>query len=264
MRKIPPIPLLLFPFILAFITGCSSSTEIQSTYSGSISVDGTQLDWEGKLLYFKDENISIGFTNNDKNLYICLVAADQANIRSLMMTPLTIWLTPPSGMNKIGLKYPVREFDEQIEPGYGKMPDQQSRENPQDMFDSFIKRHDKISVVNKDNFSLYLLYSDSSNIEFKANIYKGNFVYELKIPLITNKDAKYFVEAAPGDILDIAFETEDMEKPNMSGMGGGPGGGGPPMGGGNRRGAPPSGGPGMGTPRQSFDLDIKCSVTLAK
>ena len=70
-------------FLLSFV-GCSSSELMVSSSVNNITIDGNHEDWSGKLKYYEDEKVAIGFQNDDKNLYFCLVTSDRANAMKIM------------------------------------------------------------------------------------------------------------------------------------------------------------------------------------
>ena len=61
-------------FVGFVFVACSSSQQVTSIQNnGEIKIDGEQTDWK-QLTNMKGENISFGFSNDEKNLYISMMA----------------------------------------------------------------------------------------------------------------------------------------------------------------------------------------------
>jgi|GEM_PF-1132016 len=262
--------LALFGLILVN-TGCSGALEINNQYSDNIIIDANQHDWEGKLNFLEDEKMMAGFTNDSDNLYLCLISAEKDIVKRIMGTGFTIELSPENDGKKIGIIYPVRENDPPLE--FLGPPAKESAgldpERNEVLAQTFFRDHNKVQIVNEDNFPLYLLASDKTNLEFKADVKKGMFVFELKIPL--KEKAKYFLDASPGESVNVTIKTNEIkraesllggERPRGErGFSGGTPGG--MMGGRGKKG--PTGGNKPGSARVAkFDLDFKVILATSK
>lgn len=262
--------LALFGLVLAN-TGCSGALEINNQYSDNIIIDASQSDWEGKLNFLEDEKMMAGFTNDSDNLYLCLISAEKDVVKRIMRTGFTIELSPENDGKKIGIIYPVRENDPPLE--FLGPPAKESvgldPERNEVMAQTFFRDHNKVQIVNEDNFPLYLLASDKTNLEFKADVKKGMFVFELKIPL--KEKAKYFLDASAGDVLNVTLKTNEIKRAaslsggdrprGERGFGGGTPGG--MMGGRGKKG--PAGGskPGLAGDAK-FDVDFTVRLATSK
>lgn len=233
------LKLALLPIIFFDLTGCSSSKEIQSVLnSNGVVVDGLKNEWEGKLVFDSKAKLAAGFINDGENLYICVTTNDRTNMNKILRLGMTIWLEPENGDKKIGIKYPIVDMERMRDMRFRQEP--VNNENPRERFSKLIADQKELSIVNEDNYPLYLINSDDeNNFNAKLGLSRESFVYELKVPLLTNKQAKYFLEAAPPEIISIGIETNEFK---MEAPGGRSGGGRQSGGGGGRSGRMPGGG----------------------
>jgi len=235
-----------------------------------VTIDGRSDDWSGNLYILDDELISVGFLNDRENLYICLLAENDALKTRMMQSGLTVWFDPAGGKNKtLGIRILPGPH-----PGGGQMPKPQedrremdaSREAPPGGFRS------EIEIIDPESGGIRKFYSENTGgIDIKAVPSSGLFVYELKIPLVRSDESPIAVGTSPGNKIGIGFETEKTHSgkrpgPEDGGMGGG--GGRPPMGGGmpggrGRPGGQREGMRGGGEPQMSRDLKIWVLVQTA-
>jgi len=99
--------LLFFSFLLV---GCSNGKlELNSDWRDrEISVDGKNADWLGAMLFFEEDNISVGLLNDENFFYICMIAEDQFIRAQVMRQGFTLWFDPEGGKKKtFGIKYPL-------------------------------------------------------------------------------------------------------------------------------------------------------------
>lgn len=211
------ITIIIASIILLY--GCSSVKEVQSHLSNSIiKVDGIQNEWEGKLYFDSKSKIAVGFQNDTENLYLCITTNDRTNIMKIFRLGLTIWLEPTGNGKKIGIKYPMVDNERIYDmPNRFELPDNE-RENPDERFKKLLISQNEVSIVNEDNYPLYLISnSDEKNIQAKIEVSNGSFVYELKIPLATNKQAKYFLESSPNEQIKIGILTNELKQDSPMG-----------------------------------------------
>jgi hypothetical protein len=203
---------LIYSFVSITLLNCSGAKEINSVQSiEEIKIDGLQKEWDGKLNFDKKAKIAVGFQNDKENIYICITTNDRANILKILRLGLTVWFEPMNG-KKIGIKYPVIDPERMRDIPLKSGEPGNERENPDDSFSKLISTQKELSIVNEDDYPLYLLDSnDPNNIQAKIEINKGSFVYELKVPLATNKRAKYFIESAPSENIKIDIVTNEFK-----------------------------------------------------
>ena len=99
--------LLLLTFLLV---GCGSSQlELNSNWRDrEITVDGKNTDWLGAMLFFEEDNVSVGLLNDENFFYICMIAEDQFMRTQMMRQGFTLWFDPDGGKEKtFGIKYPL-------------------------------------------------------------------------------------------------------------------------------------------------------------
>lgn len=241
------------------ISGCSSSLMLTSSQlDQNVIVDGYKNEWRDSLHNVGHERLSIGFSNDSENLFLCLTTPNQSKIRSILNRGLIIWMEPESG-RKIGIRFPIikdskRNYDFPVT----KRAD--DIDNFLSMIRKRIREQDVINIVNEEGRSL-TAYPVNGPTPFNAALgfAKGVLVYELKVPLAENRTADLFLNAFSGERVRINIETEEIDKPqnmgrdrkggrNSGGMSGG-------RGGGKRQ-------PGKGDRPDPSDGDINLSVDL--
>lgn len=237
--------LALLPIVFYNFTGCSSVKEIQSDLnSNNVVIDGLKNEWDGKLIFDSKARMAAGFKNDGENLYICVTTNDRTTMNKILRLGMTIWLEPEKNNKKIGIKYPIVDFERMRDIPLRQEP--AINENPEERFSKLIADQNELSIVNEDAYPLFLLSSnDENNFYAKLGLNRESFVYELKVPLSTNKQAKYFLEAASPEIIGIGIETNEFKMEAPGGRSGGgmqPGGGRQSGGGGGRSGRMPGGG----------------------
>jgi hypothetical protein len=227
-----------------------------------ITIDGNQADWGNDLKYLKDEKVALGVSNDNNYFYLCLTTNDMSKVMPMFAGGFIVWLENENkDQNTLGIKYPlhniVNESRIMINPG-------EFRERGRGMMIAkMIKDQDEIRILNEDKFPVTVIStSDSSGLKAHLGFNDGQFVYELRVPLKTDQENKYGINADPGDKLLVKFETERPERNNINGRGDERGMR-PPAGmggfpGGERGGMRPGGGGGM-----SFEpIDFSVIVTL--
>jgi hypothetical protein len=73
-----------------------------------ITVDGKDDDWHGNLYVNMEGQYSLGFVNDQQNLYVCLVVTDPYKRAQILRGGLTLWFDPKGGQEKtFGIKFPM-------------------------------------------------------------------------------------------------------------------------------------------------------------
>ncbi len=231
------------------VTGCGEE-EIKSYWlENDITIDGDQMDWQGKLQYLADEHSALGIANDEQNLYLCLVTNDTLKMFQFFVTGFTVWFEPKNGGEKIGVQYPLKSDDirKMMQKGdrrEGNIPDSKLG------IGEFKKMQNELRIINEDNFPM-TAYSLNNEIGIKVDVgyQRGQFVYEMQIPILKPLFSYHNLNLLPGDKITLAFESGEFDRGDlggqnrgsgfgMNGRGGGKGGG---RGGGNRGGSmPPS------------------------
>jgi hypothetical protein len=199
-----------------------------------VIVDGRSDDWSGNLYLLDDERISIGFLNDRENLYICLLAEDNALRTRMMQSGLTVWFDPTGGKKKaLGIRILAGPH-----PGGGPMPkpEEDTREMDASEDEPPGGPRSEIEIIDPESGGIRKFDpEDAGGIEIKAVPSSGLYVYELKIPFVRSDEFPIAVGASPGSTIGVGFETEKTDsgkRPGPGDGGMGEGGGRPPMGGG--------------------------------
>ncbi len=249
--------------LLISLTGCASSKEFNSSMKNQeIQIDGNLIDWEGKLTADEDENISVGFTNDTQNLYLCLATKNRMRMMQILRNGFTVWIHSPNSDKKtIGIKYPIAAVNS--EQGMTR----QMQGNPfmdekfEELVSETLSKQTEILIVNKDLFPLTALQLlNKEGLEIKLGFHKEQLVYEMKIALKDFCKGEYCVDANAGEQIELTLQTEKTEigKPGTRGMRPGRNMGGQ-RGSGNRR--PPEGS-GMENfkPLDPLDYNVKLNL----
>jgi len=248
--------LILFLFLLV---GCGTSKlDLNSNWRDrEITVDGKNADWLGAMLFFEEDNVSVGLLNDENFFYICMIAEDQFVRTQMMRQGFTLWFDPDGGKEKtFGIKYPLGMQASAM----GMRRDEQNLERS-----SQSPRRPMIELEilgpGKDELKKIPI-AEAKGIDIIVEFSSGMLVYELKIPLIRSEQYPYAIGAEAGISIGIGLEMSKMEKSDMSGqISGGRGGGGPS--GGMRGGAGGRGMPGGRRPQKRQPLKIWAVVQLA-
>jgi hypothetical protein len=260
----------LLPVIVSgifLINGCAAGSKMNSLWQNNeIKVDGDASEWSKSIQQIPDKKISLGFRNDDKFLYVCLTFTDRSKIMMITRAGLIVWFEPESGdKNKFGIRYPMM-----ITPSTPMQTPEMNRvgghdANLDNIINKMLEQQNEFQIINKDKFPLTALpIVNNEGIEVKLGYRSNQFVYELKVPLATNTNFSYAVDALPGEKIKVKFETEEFSFEGMHGAGGG---GGMPPGGGRHGGAAgrPGGGgmrPGMGGANMSEPLNYTVEINL--
>ena len=174
-------------------------------------IDGNYDDWEGALSYSEDKGATLGFINDDRNLYMCLMSAD----RGVVMRALSAgFLVEIDGSGKkdeeLGIRFPVG----------GKVfsPDKPGREHEPGMRDKgamqeSLEKQSDLFLISGGKPRLFQV-SDLNKLgmAIKLGQYMGRFVYEMQIPLEKSESHPYAVNAVPGRPVKIKFELGEMKR----------------------------------------------------
>jgi hypothetical protein len=185
-----------------------------------VRIDGIAEEWQGALSFIEEEELFVGFLNDQNNLYVCLKAGDERSPARLMRQGLTVWFDPVGGNKKVfGIKYPLGGPP-------GGWNRQRMMDQPDDTQETRPRRlPDEMEILRSENESPEIMTLDQAKkqgLEVKASISEGAFVYELKIPLVISEGRT------------IAVGVRMQGRPT-GGMGGGMSGGRGGMGGGPGR-----------------------------
>ncbi len=170
--------LILFLFLLV---GCGNSKlELNSNWRDrEITVDAKSADWRGAMLFFEEDNVSVGLLNDENFFYICLIVEDQFVRAQVMRQGFTLWFDPEGGKEKtFGIKYPLGMQASRT----GMRRDEQSMERSRQ-----VSRRPMIELEilgpGKDEVKK-MPVAEAKGIDINIEFSSGMLVYELKVPLI--------------------------------------------------------------------------------
>ncbi len=214
--------LILFLFLLA---GCGNSKlELNSNWRDrEITVDGKNTEWRGAMLFFVEDNVSVGLLNDENFFYICMIAEDQFVRTQVMRRGFTLWFDPDGGKEKtFGIKYPLGMQAS----GRGMRRDEQSMERSSQAFRRLMIELE-ILGPGKDELKKMPI-AEAKGIDVNVEFSSGMLVYELKVPLIQSEQHPYAIGAEAGSSVGIGLEMSKMKRSEIRRqMSGGRGGGGP-------------------------------------
>ena len=96
--------------LCAGFSACAAGVYVMKSRvpEAEITIDGMTEDWKGLLYLLADEQVFVGFMNDQEYLYVCLVSGDSRRPSQLMREGLTVWFDPAGGTKKVlGIKYPA-------------------------------------------------------------------------------------------------------------------------------------------------------------
>ena len=251
---------------LISLIGCSSSEVILSSAPESkIVVDGNHEDWNGKLKYFEDEQVALGFQNDEENLYLCLVSANKSSVMKMMTLGLTIWFEPANDEQIIGMQYPQKMDGTNLKNLMGKNKNKNGNSDFEMTISALMQNQGEIVLVDENKEILYASPIGSNDgYKIKVSGVNNQFVYEAKIPIGNNSQAQMPINIFPNEKFTIEFVTGEFDIEEMRKNGGMQmGQGGREMQGGEQGGvgSMQSGGRGsssrMGMERFRLDVDVK-------
>ncbi len=249
--------------IVLFFTSCAS-LELQSFWKDNdISIDGKSDDWMGHLMYVDKQNVSLGIQNDSDYLYACVVAEEQAVISSILRRGMILWFDPEGGKNKFfGIKYPKgregiqQEDRENMRPG--------TKADPQNRRRELLTISNEVEILQERKVPIQRTTDNLKGIEVSLNRSTGLIVYEIKVPLRTDNERPFAINAQEGTEISIGIEvpkmTLTMNRPAGGMGGGGVGGRGGGMGGGGMTGGARGGG--IGGQRGNMQKNIKIWATV--
>ncbi len=257
-------------FILTILFVSCSQFNLSSIWRDrEVTIDGKHDDWLNALMYFEEENISLGLLNDESFMYICMIVENPMIRSQIMIQGFTLWFDPDSGKKRIfGIKFPIglseermqmrgmQEKDAPMKPRRGELDPEMARQAP-------MREMTELEILGpgKDE-SVRLPIEQAKGIHVTINASSGTLVYELKVPLSQDEKNPYAIGTKAGNTIGIRLETPKINRSNMRrGMGGMPGGGGR----GGMGGMPGGGRMGGGGMRLQMPgpLKIKAVVQLA-
>jgi hypothetical protein len=220
------IILVLKPLVLLFVqllfmifqVGCTTvGLNLESGWRDQeITIDGKNSEWIGAMWYLEDENISVGFRNDDKFFYMCMIAEDPIIRSQVMGQGFTVWFDPEGGDKKtFGIKFPIGMQAMGVQ---GRMDPRRATEREQSEPDpermeralgGLLKELEILGPGKDDRTRLKV--EETKGINIVLELSGGMIVYELKIPLKHDEQNPYAVGAQAGDLIGIGLEIPKLD-----------------------------------------------------
>jgi len=261
-------PVVLVALMVQFTAGCKSQEVECGWCSNKMLIDGQRTDWENlPFSYFEDEDVVLGLSNDNDNLYIFFSFRNKQWARMIHLSGLTLWLNGEGKKNKDwGIRFR----------GGPEMPGNMRDDRPEGTpFDPMAGMDYKAeppgaAFVILDEYNDRELTIDTAGADGPAvGIALANdiFTYEFRIPFTSDGNDIFKLIAEPGSKICIGSQWGGMNQDAMKEMGGkigGPprGSGGMPGGGGGMPGGGRMGGPG-GDRQMPEEREIWVQTVLA-
>lgn len=229
--------------LLASMTGCASFKHTSCWKDKSVTIDGVDTEWQGRMLQYG--SIFLGACNDNDFLYLCLNTTNK-DIRSQLMgmrgQSFTVWFDPAGKTGKaLGIRFsydpPAKQAGGRNEPpALGQRTEQGAQpDNQRQPASETARKPSKIEVL--ENGEVVAQITDAPGIEAVLSTMRDGkkAVCEMKIPLQAGASATYALQAISGKPVGITLEASKIENKEMQEGPGGSGGSGP-------GGTPPSGG----------------------
>ena len=228
--------LILIVSVIITLVSCNGR-EIQSSWATEgVAVDGKVEDWnELPATYFEDENVVIGITNDDENLYLQFRTREKKYAQLMKRTGLTIYLDACGGKSKdffvrlVG--GPEIEISQEMRPrkGQWKKPGFDGAVSPPPRFTCFIQD----VIIEKE-----IPFTGEQGPAAASDTSLGFYCWEASVPLCPRAVRYYGLDMQPGQKLGLGLvwgEMDGMRQPErmspndmpnggMGGRGGGMGG----------------------------------------
>lgn len=228
---------------LCLLAGCNSAGFRSHWRTPDIVIDGRNSEWQDSLTYLlEDKQTSVGFQNNDRNLFVCLISANRDLQRQAMRQGLTFWFDRDGGEDKkFGFHYPVgpgrrqgSTGEDQEKPSEAENENSPNGANEVELYGSGEGDHRRMTMA------------EAGGLEAHIGMTNDLLVYEIEVPLADNGSHPFSIGMGLGGFLGIGVEAVRPQRPDLTGdesaIGGG-GLGGRRSGGGSRERSGASGQP---------------------
>jgi hypothetical protein len=175
------------------VFACATAPPIASFWpQAPIAVDGTYVEWSGRLVRIDDErSVALAVANDRTNLYLCLVTRDLDVETLIERVGFTLWVDPAGGNQKrIGFRVaPFTAGAKTTAPAYIEI------------------------VQHGDEYGEQLAGSATGPIDVEAAARADVVAYEIRIALgtpLSGASGLAGVTLSPGARLGIGFETEAL------------------------------------------------------
>jgi hypothetical protein len=222
-------------FLLAILFVACGSIQLSSIWRvREVTIDGKHDDWLNALMYFEDENVSLGLQNDESFMYICMVVENPMIRNQIMRQGFTLWLEPAGGKKRnFGIRFPLGMSEEEMQmrgmqEGKVPMKTRRGEQDPERFMQVPMRQMNELEILGpgKDE-SVRMPIDEAKGINVTVKLSSGTLVYELKIPLSQDEQNPYAIGAKAGSSIGTMLETPKINRSNMRrGMAGGMSGGG--------------------------------------
>ena len=199
---------ILVAFVLAG-AGCGN-LEIDSAWRDrEITIDGSPSEWDGLFpTYVEAPNIAVRALNDDDYLYLCISSPDRNLAAQMLTRGFTVWFDPRGHDDKVlGIHYPLGMHGPLV--ATEDMRDRQ--EVRRTIIDNFQAAGDVMEVLRSGEDEPVVLPISGSGIEIMPGYESRNFVYEIRVPIISGTDRPYAIGSEPGRVIGLGFETAEVD-----------------------------------------------------
>lgn len=214
-----------FTCLALLLCSCSSGITLQSQWKNTDDMKGsTAQELQKSLQALPDNNINVGFSNDDKFLYLDLSAKNRSAIMQIIRSGLVVRFSPESG-KKFGIKFPLqperKEMDQlqdnDPEGIHRHKPGEMPQTNTNDELPGLIPgQQHEFRIVDENDEPLYSLpLPNDEGIDVSLSMNGGTLFYRLKMPLKTSGDYSFALGAAPGENVHVTIETQQRKMPDM-------------------------------------------------
>jgi len=203
---------LIMPVFLSLVSGCKVIQMNSLPLDREIVIDGSDSEWTGSMVDLEKVKVSIGFYNDAKFLYVCLVPMDPSKLTAILNQGLFVWFDAKAGREKaFGIGFPTGMLERGVvlqPPGPGA--DSLETARFQKSFDFF---QDEMELRTPgSNAAVWEPLRGVPGIEMKAGFGTGRFVYELKVPLTAdNGRYAHAVGIDTSRVISVGFETPESD-----------------------------------------------------
>jgi hypothetical protein len=199
---------------LAACAGFSSYKLESRPMTQPIVIDGKSDDWHGNMYINAQGQYSLGFINDAKDLYVCLVVTDPYKRAQILRGGLILWLDPKGGETKrLGINYPLASQNPEGRRAAGAGPEETPPGPPEDEGEQSAPSRNWTDfgiITPNSQMPLMIKPEPGQGLVMKASAPAGLFVAEFKIPLQRSDKEPWAVGGQPGQTVSVGFETGRM------------------------------------------------------
>jgi len=209
------------------LCGCMQPELASNWLDRKITIDGKAPEWAGREAYYNEnEGLKVGFSNDERYLYIYFSTWHRQTQMQILMNGLTIWIDANGGKKEIfGVNYPVRQAvggprESSTDPSTAAPGSE--RNDPAMLKNLVNQSRGELRILGPGKepiASLSATDSSETAIEAMVDVANRTLIYELKIPLVAPDGPPYAINAGPGTIIGIGFKAGQRETPDMKRMG---------------------------------------------